>query len=304
MRVTLSAAAFALALSPVAAQAAEKPILTVYTYDSFVSEWGPGPQIEAAFEAECGCDLRLVAAGDGAALLGRIMLEGAHSEADVALGLDQNLIARAKASGLFAPHGLSPDGVAIPGGWSDPVFLPYDWGYFAFVYDKNRLAHAPDSFEALLNAPEDVTIIIQDPRASTPGLGLLLWVKAVYGDKAADVWARLAPRIVTVSKGWWEGYSAFLEGESAMVLSYTTSPAYHVVAENDESKAAAIFDEGHMMQIEVAGRLAGSDQPELADAFLRFSRACCPPPTGCIRPMRAAAPRLRLSRRRCRRKDP
>ena len=55
-----------------------------------------------------------------------------------------------------------------------------------------------------------------------------------------------------------------------MVLSYTTSPAYHIIAEEDESKAAAIFDEGHYMQIEVVGRLAGSDQPELAADFMRF----------------------------------
>lgn len=55
-----------------------------------------------------------------------------------------------------------------------------------------------------------------------------------------------------------------------MVLSYTTSPAYHLIAEEDDSKAAAVFDEGHYMQVEVAGKLANSDQPELADQFLAF----------------------------------
>ncbi len=29
--------------------------LTIYTYESFTSEWGPGPKVKAAFEAECGC---------------------------------------------------------------------------------------------------------------------------------------------------------------------------------------------------------------------------------------------------------
>ena len=62
----------------------------------------------------------------------------------------------------------------------------------------------------------------------------------------------------------------FLEGEADMVLSYTTSPAYHLIAEGDDSKAAAPFDEGHYMQIEVAAKVASSDQPELADAFLKF----------------------------------
>lgn len=55
-----------------------------------------------------------------------------------------------------------------------------------------------------------------------------------------------------------------------MVLSYTTSPAYHLIAESDDTKAAALFEEGHYMQIEVAGKLAASDQPDLADRFLEF----------------------------------
>ena len=38
-------------LSATTAMAADKPQLTVYTYDSFVSDWGPGPQVKEAFEA-------------------------------------------------------------------------------------------------------------------------------------------------------------------------------------------------------------------------------------------------------------
>ncbi len=55
-----------------------------------------------------------------------------------------------------------------------------------------------------------------------------------------------------------------------MVLPYPTSPAYHIIAEDDPSKEAAAFDEGHYMQIEVAAKLASSAEPELADAFLAF----------------------------------
>lgn len=55
-----------------------------------------------------------------------------------------------------------------------------------------------------------------------------------------------------------------------MVLSYSTSPAYHVIAEEDDSKTAAAFEEGHYMQIEIAGMTAASDQPALARAFLEF----------------------------------
>ena len=250
------------------AVAQDKPVLTVYTYDSFVSDWGPGPQIEAAFEAICECDLKFIGAGDGAALLARVRLEGARTRADVVLGLDTNLTAAAAATGIFAPHGMDAVAFDLPVAWDDPMFVPYDWGYFAFVYDKDIVSNPPNSMAAL--AASDLKIIIQDPRSSTPGLGLLLWIKAAHGDAAADIWAALSDNILTVTKGWTEAYGLFLEGEADMVLSYTTSPAYHLIAEQDASKAAAGFAEGHYLQIEVAAKVAASDQPELADQFLEF----------------------------------
>ncbi|SEP99628.1 thiamine ABC transporter substrate binding subunit [Thalassovita taeanensis] len=244
---------------------AETPVLTIYTYDSFVSEWGPGPAVEKAFEETCACDLQFVGTGDGAALLGRLKLEGARSDADIVLGLDTSLTGAAAATGLFAPHAVTA-AYDLPIAWNDPLFVPYDWGYFAFV--KNTTLSAPTDFRAL--ADSDLKIVIQDPRSSTPGLGLLMWVKTAYGDEAPAIWAGLADNIVTVTKGWSEAYGLFLEGEADMVLSYTTSPAYHLIAEEDASKDTAAFTEGHYMQIEVAGKLAATDQPELADQFLAF----------------------------------
>ncbi len=264
MRSSIIAAGFSVAATMAAA---ETPVLTVLTYDSFTTEWGPGPVVEKAFEAECACDLRFVTAGDGAALLSRIQLEGARSDADVVLGLDTSLTGAAAATGLFAPHGLAPKN-DLPLAYADPLFVPFDWGWFAFVYDKTKLAAPPASFEEL--AASDVKIVIEDPRSSTPGLGLLLWVKAAYGDRAPEIWQALADNIVTVTPGWSEAYGLFLAGEADMVLSYTTSPAYHLIAEKDDTKAAASFREGHYLQVEVAGKLAATDQPELADRFLAF----------------------------------
>ena len=264
MRTTLLAAGLATIAIPAAA---ETPVLTVLTYDSFVSEWGPGPKVEAAFEADCACDLQFVGAGDGAALLARVQLEGAGTNADVVLGLDTSLTAAAAATGLFAPHGVVGE-TSLPVAFDDPLFLPFDWGWFAFVHDKAKVAEPPQSFEAL--AASDLKIVILDPRSSTPGLGLLMWVKAAYGDRAPEIWAGLADNIVTVTPGWSEAYGLFLEGEADMVLSYTTSPAYHLIAEGDASKAAALFDEGHYLQVEVAGKLAATDQGALADRFMQF----------------------------------
>jgi len=246
---------------------ADTPVLTIYTYDSFVSSWGPGPAITEAFEAVCDCTLNFVGAGDGAALLARLQLEGPRTQADIVLGLDTNLTARAFDTGLFAPHGIEAD-LDLPIAWDDPVFLPFDWGWFAFVHDRTRTPNPPANFRDLIAS--DLSVVIQDPRSSTPGLGLLMWVKAAYGDEAGAIWEGLAPRILTVTAGWSEAYGLFLEGEADMVLSYTTSPAYHLIAEADDSKAAAAFDEGHYLQVEVAGIVAGTDQPELARRFMEF----------------------------------
>ena len=265
MRHSLMIAGILLATT---AMAEDKPVLTVYTYDSFTAEWGPGPAVEKAFEATCGCDLQFVSSGDGAALLSRVLLEGKDTKADVVLGLDTNLTAKAAASGLFAPHALGTPRLDLPIAWADPVFVPYDWGYFAFVYDKTKVKEVPHSFKDLAASP--LKIIIEDPRSSTPGLGLLLWVKAAYGDAAARVWSDLADNIVTVTPGWDAAYSLFLKGEADMVLSYTTSPAYHLIAEKDDSKAAAAFDEGHYLQVEVAAKLASTRQGALADSFMAF----------------------------------
>src|SRR5690606_16270164 len=92
----------------------------------------------------------------------------------------------------------------------------------------------------------------------------------VYGDDAPAAWRRLAPKIVTVTRGWSEAYGLFVEGEADMVLSYTTSPAYHLLAEDDPNYAAAVFEEGHGMQVEVAGVVRTSNVPDLARDFLAF----------------------------------
>ena len=256
------------------AMAESKPELIVYTYDSFAAEWGPAPQIKTAFEETCDCQLTFVGLDSSLGILARIRLEGDNSPADVILGLDtaQTDIAR----GAVARHGV--DDVAgkldlpknLPA-WQDAHFVPFDWGYFAFVYDSNTLTAPPASMAELIATPtDDLRIAIQDARSSTPGFGLMLWLKTLYGTDAGAQWRALAPKIATITKGWSESYDLFLNGEVDMVLSYTTSPAYHRVAEDKTHYDYARFDEGHYMQVEVAAMLKNSDQPELARQFLAF----------------------------------
>lgn len=258
-----------LMLTSVVAKADDK-VLTIYTYESFISEWGPGPKVKATFEKNCGCTVNFVGLEDGVALLNRLKLEGASSPADLALGLDTNLTEEAKQTGLFAPHGIDASTAQVPGGFKDDVFVPYDYGHFAVVYDTQTIKNPPKSLKELVEGDPNQKIAIEDPRTSTPGLGLLLWVKSVYGKDAPAAWAKLKNRVLTVTPGWSEAYGLFTKGEVPMVFSYTTSPAYHMVAEKSDRYQAAAFSEGHYIQIEVAGMLKNAKHKDLAQAFLKF----------------------------------
>ncbi|MCB5161936.1 thiamine ABC transporter substrate binding subunit [Marinomonas algarum] len=243
--------------------------LNVYTYDSFASDWGPGPKIKANFEKECGCELNFVALDSSVGILSRVQLEGKSSQADVLLGLDLNLTEAARKTGLLADHGVDTSGVTVPGGWTDKAFVPFDQGHFAFIYNTETLSHPPSSLKDVVDN-QDLRVIYQDPRTSTPGLGLLLWMKSVYGEEADGAWERLAKHTVTVTKGWSDAYGLFLKGEADLVLSYTTSPAYHMVVEGENQYQAAPAREGRYPQVEVAALMKDAPNPELAQRFMQF----------------------------------
>tara|TARA_Y100000590_G_C15716517_1_gene1012087 strand:+ start:48 stop:1031 length:984 start_codon:yes stop_codon:yes gene_type:complete len=246
--------------------------LTIYTYDSFVSEWGPGPIIKEKFKKNYNIDLEFIAVDSAATLLNKVILEGNSTKADIILGLDMNLFDSASKSNLFSKHEIKNINTKLdlPIKWKSDFFVPYNYGYFAFVYNNKNLKNPPLSMNELIYAP-DIRIVIQDPRTSTPGLGLLTWMKAIYGDKAQNKWKELNKKIISVTKGWTDSYyNFFMAGEADMVLSYTTSPAAHILFENNYDISASIFDEGNYISIEFAGILKTSKNKKIANEFIKF----------------------------------
>ena len=246
--------------------------LTIYTYDSFVSEWGPGPIIEKIFEEKHNADLEFVAVDSAATLLNKVILEGDTTKADIVLGLDMNLFDLAEQSGLFSSYNIDDinSSMNLPLNWESTKFVPYNYGYFSFVYNEANLESPPRSMDELINST-NARIVIQDPRTSTPGLGLLTWMKALYGDKAGDEWKKLNKKIISVTKGWTDAYyNFFMAGEADMVLSYTTSPAAHIMFEERYDILATTFEEGNYITIEFAGILNNSKNKDLANRFLNF----------------------------------
>jgi thiamine transport system substrate-binding protein len=246
--------------------------VVVWTYDSFNSEWGPGPIAAERFFEQTGVTIRWVSHGDAGAVLSRLLLEGEVANADVILGLDQNYAEKAIDSGLLEPY--KPVGVEkiFPELALDSTFrlIPFDYSYFAVVYDSDKIPNPPKSLEDLTSPDYAKKLILMDPRTSSPGLGFFAWTKAVYGDDWRAYWRRLAPSILTIAEGWDTGYGLFTAGEAPLVLSYTTSPGYHLEYEGVERYRAALFVEGHPLQVETAGLLANAKNKEGAKRFIDF----------------------------------
>jgi len=245
--------------------------LVIWTYDSFNSEWGPGPKVSKVFEEKTGIKITWESHGDAGEIFSRLLQEGSNSNADIILGVDQNIAPRIMNSGLLEAY--HPKG-------AENIFkllvldnsfhlIPFDYSYFAIVYDSQTI-NPPQSLEDLTSPQFKQKLILIDPRTSSPGLGFFTWTKEIYGADWQDYWRRLQPSILTIADGWSSAYGLFTKGEAPMVLSYTTSPGYHLEYENTERYKAAIFTDGHVIQIEAAGLLKAAKNKKNAKTFLDF----------------------------------
>ena len=248
--------------------------VVVYTYDSFCGEWGSGPEIARLFQEKTGLKVTYVDCGDGVQTLSKAIIEKQDPYADVLVGLDNNLLEKTVESGIlekFKPSNAAvlADGLEeqLGGNW---IMTPYDFSPFAIIWNSNSDVPAPSGLEDLTKDIYKKKLILMDARTSTPGLGFDTWVHKVYGEKYADYMKRLEPSILTMAPGWSVGYGMFTDGEAPLVISYTTSPAYHIeYGEGDQYKALS-FTDGHVMQVEGAGVVKGAKNPEGAKKFIEF----------------------------------
>jgi thiamine transport system substrate-binding protein len=273
LKNTLSRWLAAILLPLVPAISASAQDLVVYTYDSFNTEWGPGPVVFKAFEEQCSCSVQVIAPGDSGSVLSRTILEKANPKADILLGVNDSELAKSFRHDLWEPY-RSPNLERVPEDLQlDPKnrVTPFDYGYIAFVYDSERLDAPPKSLEELTDPRFRGKVVIESPKTSSPGLSMLHWTIAVYGEERyLEYWDRLRPNLLTITDGWSAAYGMFTKGEVPLVLSYVTSPAYHVEYEQTERYKALDFSEGMFRQVEFAGILKGARNPERAREFIDF----------------------------------
>lgn len=259
-------------------EGAQRPTITIVTYDSYVLE----PEVEAAVEEALDVDLVISASGDGAEALAAAILTAGRPAGDIFFGVDNVVMSRALSEPVFVefdrelvpnldsvPEELHLDstGRLVPINVG-PVCVDYDTGWFA-----ERGIAPPTSFEELADPQYASLLVLEDPVTSTPGLAFLMATGVHFGNGAEQYWRSLLDGGALVvggwSEAWYEQYSVS-GGERPLVLSYASSPPAEVFYSDGEvaEPASGVVEATCVDQVEFAGVLAGSAHEELATRVL------------------------------------
>ena len=244
--------------------------LTVYAYDTFCGDWGAASAVIPAFEQATGIKVNLVSAGSAVEVINKVRLEGERTQCDVVLGITDDIAD--KAYDLLESYRSPYIDTIDPKLIFDPQnrLIPLDYGTFAFVYDTQADIEIPTCLMDLTKDEYKDKVILIDPRTSSVGTGLLVWTYNALGDDWIQWWKTMSKNALTTTSGWSSGYGLFTEGEAPLVISYTTSPVYHVMWEDTTRYQALLFSDGHEATIEAAGIIKGTKHREEAQAFIDF----------------------------------
>lgn len=275
----LTATLLLLVTAPVTAQ---ERTLTLMTHDSF---YLPDEAIES-FERANDVEVQLLPAGDAGSMVNQAILTAERPLADVLYGIDNTFLSRALAADIFEPY-RSPELAHVPAELQldpDDRVTPIDVGDVCLNFDRSAFGEGglpvPTRLEDLTDPALAGQLVVENPATSSPGLAFLLATVAYFGEDPATgwqaFWADLRENDVSIAAGWEEAYYGRFsggagEGELPIVVSYASSPAAEVIfgddPEADVSPTAAV-DAGCFRQIEFAGILRGTAEPELAAAFI------------------------------------
>ena len=267
--VLLIAASFIFAQS-VNEQKSEQRTLTVYAYDTFCGDWGAAGAVIPAFEEATGIKVNLVASGAAIEVINKVRLEGKNTRCDVILGITDDIADKAYdlLESYDSPYIKTIDERYVFDAHNR--LIPFDYGAFAFVYDTESGIQPPTCLADLTKDEYKEKVILIDPRTSSVGTGLMMWTYNALGDNWLSWWKTMTENALTTASGWSSGYGLFTEGEAPIVISYTTSPVYHVMWEDTTRYQALLFTDGHETTIEAAGIVKGTQHRAEAEAFIDF----------------------------------
>jgi thiamine transport system substrate-binding protein len=251
--------------------------LVLLTHDSFDAT----EAVIEAFEAQQNATVTVLQGGDANTIVNRAILNAGNPEADVLFGVDNLTYQRAVAEGVFEEYEAKardqiPEGVLDQFGGSEAV-TPIDYGFVVLNLDR-AAGDPPASLEELTDPVWKGRLVVEDPATSSPGLQFLASTVAHFGEGGdytwRDFWSDLRSNDVLVTDGWSEAYYTHFTlagGDRPLVVSYTTSPAAEVFfGELPEPPTANVVTGPVFRQVEAAAVLDGTDEPELARAFIDF----------------------------------
>ena len=263
---TLLAASFVVAVTACSSSSSNSSIdatpneVTLLAYDAFTPQEG----IFDAFTAATGAKVKVVTGGDSGVLISKAILTAGTPEGDVLWGLDNTLLSRAQKAELLTSY------------------APVDTGDICVNYDKQWFASRniapPTSLEDLALPAYKNLLVVQDPVASSPGLGFLLGTIAHFGvDKWQNYWKSLKENGVRVSPDWTSAYTIDFSGSSGkgkypLVISYGSSPPAEVLyAEKPiDTPPTAVIESTCFRQTEYVGALRGTRNPNLAAQLISY----------------------------------
>ncbi|MBI3962648.1 MAG: thiamine ABC transporter substrate-binding protein, partial [Deinococcus sp.] len=240
----------------------------------------------AEFEAANNARVEIFQPGDSLQILNRAILEKGNPSADVLFGVDNATVVRGLAAGIFLPY-QSRELANVPAQFqfdpSDSV-TPVDYGYIALNYHQEGLAQRglppPQSLSDLAQPEYRGTLVVEDPRTSTPGLGFMLATIATFGEEGPYTWRHywrdLRQNDLVVTESWSPAYFSEFSlygGDRPVVVSYNTSPPYEGLTRDPLAPSptqALLVDLASFAQIESVGILAGTQQLALAQRFVDF----------------------------------
>ncbi len=247
--------------------------LKIYATNSFIGSWGPGPELKDLFEKQTGLKVSYLEIGETSQTLQKLASDGVNSVGDLILSLDQFDIIRQSDKIKWVEYAGEKDyelPAAISDWKSQSAFTAYNYAPIAFIARKDFNGDLR-SLNDILKPELKGKISLQDPRTSSPGLQLLYWIMRTRSENEAIEFIRqLKTQAHSFSNGWSASYGLFKEKQSDMVLSYATSPIYHLLEEKDANFQSFEFIEGHPLQVEFAGIPESCKNCEAAKKFVNF----------------------------------
>ncbi len=243
------------------------PVLRVLTYSSLGSKGGFLESVGSEFQKAEGCTLIIESTLGAAQVLSYLEEPKQREQLDVVMGLDEILFERAKS---YLDQG-SISRFSLPDRWIDlvkphlaerPGFIPMDYGALSFIYRKSDFKDGmkvPTRLADLTSPELTKKWIVQDPRASSPGLLFFLFADSIV--KTKD----LRKQWVTLAPSWETSYKMFLAKDAAMVWSYLSSLAYHASKGELDQYGYVQFQEGLPIQVEGMGIVSKPGDPAKAN---------------------------------------